>query len=209
MADPKSKRISGLGTRLWAPFPIFLGLDSLNLCLGLFKNAYTYLPAPPLVPATAALASSIVKDWGTSPSESEKFSTADLDPFESMLPWSLHSCAPVGDATFPKERSDRRSSRGSSSPSRPPTKRVRVEIDTGPLDELIPPVLDDPSRDVLYAYDDPPSPITFLPLSSHGIPHCPLNPLHLMFTPLSHRSRHKQRLPSRHSCRLYMPALPG
>jgi hypothetical protein len=192
--------------------PYFPVLYSPDLCLGRFKNAYTYLPAPPPVPTAVALASGIVKDWGTRPSESERFSTADLDPFESMSFCSLRPWPPVGDgdSTASKESRDRRWSQSSSSPSRPPTKRAKVEVETGPLDELIPPVLDDPSRDVvLYAYDDPPSPITFPPLSSHWIPHCPLDPPHWMFTLLSCRSRHKPHLLSRLSSRPCMPALPG
>jgi len=119
--------------------PYFSVLDSLDLCLGLFKNAYTYLPAPPPVPTAAVLTSSIAKEWGTHSPESEKFCTADLNPFESALFCSLRSHSPVGgNATVPRGGRDRRWSLGSSSPSRPPTKRAKVEVDTGPLDELIP-----------------------------------------------------------------------
>jgi hypothetical protein len=187
--------------------PVF---DSRDLCLGSLKNAFTYLPAPPPVPTAAALASGdSVKEWGTRPSESEEFCAADLDPFESMLSCSLRSYPPVGEPTVPKGGRDRRWSLGSSSPSRPPTKRVKVEVDTGSLDELIPLVLDDPFGDVVpYAYDEPPSPIMFPPLSSHRIPRRRLH--HLMnFTPLSCRFRHKPRVLSRLSSRPHMPALLG
>jgi hypothetical protein len=188
--------------------PVF---DSRDLCLGGFKNAFTYLPAPPPVPTAAALTSGghgSMKEWGTRPSESEESCVADLDPFESMMFCSLRPCPPVGEPTVSKGGRDRRWSLGSSSPSRPPTKRVKVEADTGPLDELIPPVLDDPSRDiVLHAYDGPPSPIMFPPLSTRRVPRWRLP--HLVFTLLSCRFRHKLRLLSRPSSRPHMPALPG
>jgi hypothetical protein len=207
VANAKGSR----NTRLWAHHsPYFPVLDSLELYLDPLKNAFTYLPAPPLVPTAAALTSGIIKEWGTYPSESENHSIVDLNPFESMLFGSLRSCTPVGDSTVPTGSRDRHWSLGSSSPSQPPTKRVRVrvEVDTGPLDELIPLVLDDPSRDVvLYAYDDLPSPTMFLPLSSHRTPRCPLP--HLISTLLSYRFRHKPRLLSRRSSRPGMPVSPG
>jgi hypothetical protein len=131
-------------------FSYFLVLDSLELCLGPFNNVFIYLPAPPLVPTATVLASSIAKEWGTRPSESEKFYIADLDPFENMS-FCPSRPSPVGNTSVPKGAHERRRSLGSSSSgssptrSRPSRKRVKVEVDTGPLDELIPPVLDDPS----------------------------------------------------------------
>jgi len=109
--------------------------------LGFLNNAFIYLPAPPLVPAAAALATCTTKEWDTHPSESEKFSTADLEPFGSTL---FGSCLPA----VPKESRNRLRS-SSPSPMRPPTKRKRVEEDMGPLDKLIPLVLD-PSRAMPY-----------------------------------------------------------
>jgi hypothetical protein len=70
-----------------------------------------------------------MEEWDTRPLESENFSTADLEPFGS---------SPLA---VPKEGRNRPWS-GSSSPRRPPTKRKKVEEDMGPLDELIPLVLD-------------------------------------------------------------------
>jgi len=194
--------------------PYFSVLDSLDPCTGLFKNAYTYLPAPPLVPTAAALTSSIAKGWGTPSSESEKFCTADLNPFESAL-FRLRSYSPVGgDAAVPRGGRDRRWSLGSSSPSRPPTKRAKVEVDTGPLDELIPLVLDDPSRAVLHMLTKVvhQSPIIFLRLStpSRRIPaHCrvPRSTATLHLLPC--RFRQGPRLPSRLCSRPRMPVLPG
>jgi hypothetical protein len=115
-----------------------------DLRLGFLNNAFIYLPAPPLVPAAAALATCTMKEWDTRPSGSEKFSIADLEPFGNTLFCSQHSCPPAA----PKEGRNRLWS-GSSSPTRPPTKRKRVEKDIGPLDELIPLVLD-PSRAMPY-----------------------------------------------------------
>ncbi|KAF8480013.1 hypothetical protein DFH94DRAFT_739716 [Russula ochroleuca] len=89
------------------------------------NNAFIYLPAPPLVPAAAALTTCTMEEWDTRPLESENFSTADLEPFGS---------SPLA---VPKEGRNRPWS-GSSSPRRPPTKRKKVEEDMGPLDELIP-----------------------------------------------------------------------
>ena len=189
-------------------------LGSLDPCIGFFKNAYTYLPAPPPVPTAAALTSSVPKEWGTRSSESEKFCTTDLDPFESRLLFSsLRSYPPAGgDPAVPRVSRDRRWSLGSSSPSRPPTKRAKVaEVDTGPLDELIPLVLDDPSRAVLHVLTKVPhqSPIMFLRLSTRRIPaHCRVP--RLTFTLLlSCRFRHRPRPPSRPCSRPCMPALPG
>ena len=108
--------------------------------LGYLNNEFTYLPTPPLVTAAAALATCTIKEWDTRPSESERFSTADLEPFENTLFCSQHSCPPA----VSKEGRNR----SGSSPRRPPTKRKKVEEDMGPLDELIPLVLD-PSRAVL------------------------------------------------------------
>ena len=204
---PNARELQDCGHRS----PVFSVLDSLNLGSGLFKNAYTYLPAPPLVPTAAALMSSIAKEWGTRSSESETFCTADLNPFESAL-FHLRSYSPVGgDATVPRGGRDRRWSLGSSSPSRPPTKRARVEVDTGPLDELIPLVLDDPSRAVLHMLTKVhQSPIMFLHPSTRRIPaHCRV-PRRLTATLLlSCRFRHRPRLPSRLYSRPCMPVLPG
>lgn len=60
-----------------------------------------------------------------------------------------------------------------------------------------------------YAYDDPPSPITFPLPSSQRISHlvCPL-PLLILALPL-YPFRHKPRLPPRQSSRPYIRALPG
>jgi hypothetical protein len=188
-------------------------LDSLDLCIGFFKNAYTYLPAPPPVPTAAAPTSSVVKEWGTRSSDSEKFCTTDLNPFESRLFCSLRSYPPVGgDPAVPRVSRDRRWSLGSSSPSRPPTKRAKVvEVDTGPLDELIPLVLDDPSRAVFHMLTKVPhqSPIMFLRPSTRRIPvHCRVPRLTFALL-LSCRFRHRPRLPSRPYSRPCMPVLAG
>jgi hypothetical protein len=84
-----------------------------------------------------------MKEWDIRPSVSEKFSTADLEPFKSALFYSQHSRPPA----VLKEGRNRRSS-SSSTPRQPPTKRKKVEEDMGPLDELIALVLD-PSRAML------------------------------------------------------------
>lgn len=102
-----------------------------NLRSGFLNNAFIYLPAP-LVPAADALVTGTMKEWDTHPSVSEKFSIADLEPFRSALFCSEHSRPPA----VLKEGRNRRPS-SSSTPSRPPTKRKKVEEDMGPLDELI------------------------------------------------------------------------
>jgi len=193
-------------------------LDSLDPCTGLFKNAYTYLPAPPLVPTAAALTSSIAKEWGTPSSESEKFCTADLNPFESAL-FRLRSYSPVGgDGAVPRGGRDRRWSLGSSSsPSRPPTKRAKVEVDTGPLDELIPLVLGDPSsRAVLHMLTKVlhQSPIMFPHLStpSRRIPahrRVPRSTAATLLLLSWCRFPRGPRLPSRLYSRPCMPVSPG
>ncbi|KAI9513476.1 hypothetical protein F5148DRAFT_1155943, partial [Russula earlei] len=108
------------------------------------KNAYMYFPAPPQVPVATALASdlnSTIEEWDTRPSESEKFSTAELALFESTLSCSLlpsHS-PPSGEpqTTAPNVNEDHnRTWPDVSSPSRPPAKRIK--LDMGPLGELIP-----------------------------------------------------------------------
>jgi len=125
--------------------PAFHSVVHQDLRLDFSNNAFVYLPAPPrvLVVTALELASGTVKEWDTRSPESEKFSTADLEPFRSMVFCSQFSWNPA----VPKESRSRRSP-GSSSPRRPPTKRKKVEEDIGPLDELIPLVLD-PSRAVL------------------------------------------------------------
>jgi hypothetical protein len=62
-----------------------------------------------------------------------------------------------------------------------------------------------------YAYDDPPSPITFPPLSSQRISRlvCPLPRLILALPSPLYPFRHKPRLPQRQSSRPYIRALPG
>jgi len=126
----------------------------------LLKNAYIYLPVPPPAPLAVALSlknKSTLKEWDTrSPlSESDKFSTADLEPFESTSFCSLLPHAndhPSGGPAIPNSSKQGRSRRsGTSSPSRPPAKRMRAaaELDTRPLGELIPLVLDS-SRAMLY-----------------------------------------------------------
>ncbi|KAI0301271.1 hypothetical protein BC826DRAFT_1183272, partial [Russula brevipes] len=125
---------AGCGTTGWrTPNP-----RELQECL--LKSAFIYLPPPPLVPAAAALVASTVKEWDAPPSESEQFSVVDLQPFESVsFCRPLRSCPPVGSpAVASKEGRDGRWL-GGSSPGRPPAKRTKVEVDTGPLDELIPP----------------------------------------------------------------------
>lgn len=82
-----------------------------------------------------------VKEWSTHPSESETLSTADLQPFESVLFCTPHPRPNVRNVAVPAGDLNRRWSVSSSS-SQPPTKRMKVEVDTGPLDELIPLVLD-------------------------------------------------------------------
>ncbi|KAH9064607.1 hypothetical protein EDB87DRAFT_1598339 [Lactarius vividus] len=91
------------------------------------RNAFTYVFPPPLAPTTADVPSSAVKEWDTRPSESEIFSIADLRPFESTLvsPPPGHPALPVHD----QELDDLPQS---------PKKRVKVNVDVGPLDELIP-----------------------------------------------------------------------
>jgi hypothetical protein len=124
----------------------------------------------------------------------------------------LRSHLPVGgDATIPRGGRDRRWSLGSSSPSRPPTKRAKVEVDTGPLDELIPLVLDDPSRAAFCMLTKVhQSPIMFLRLSTRRIPaHCRVPSLTTFTLLPSRRFRPRHQLPSRLSSRPRMPVLPG
>lgn len=84
-----------------------------------------------------------MKEWDTRPIVLEKLS-ADLEPFSSVSFCSQHPRPPA----VLKEGRNRCSS-GSFTPMRPPTKRKRVEEDVGPLDMLIPLVLD-PFRTLLY-----------------------------------------------------------
>ena len=119
----------------------FLVFNSLDPCLGFLRNAFTYLHPPPLILTTTGPAVDEVKEWGTHLSESETLSTADLQPFESVLFCSPHPRPNVRNVAVPAGNLNRRWSVSSSS-SQPPTKRMKVEVDTGPLDELIPLVLD-------------------------------------------------------------------
>ncbi|KAI0252849.1 hypothetical protein BJV78DRAFT_1199395 [Lactifluus subvellereus] len=102
---------------------------------GFLRNAFTYLHPPPLVLTTAGPTVDELKEWNTHPSESETYSTADLQPFESVPFCSPHPRPNVRNVAVPVEDRNRRWSVGS---SQPPTKRMKVEVDTGPLDELIP-----------------------------------------------------------------------
>ncbi|KAH9167077.1 hypothetical protein EDB89DRAFT_1999719 [Lactarius sanguifluus] len=90
------------------------------------RNAFTYVFPPPLAPTTADVPSSAVKEWNTRPSESEIFSIAGLRPFESTLvsPPPGHPAVLVHDQKLGDPQS--------------PKKRLKVNVDVGPLDELIP-----------------------------------------------------------------------
>ncbi|KAI9464004.1 hypothetical protein BJY52DRAFT_1184414 [Lactarius psammicola] len=94
------------------------------------RNAFTYVFSPPLASTTADVPSSAVKEWNTRPSESEICSTASLRPFESTL-----VSPPLGHPVVPVQ--DRYQHWLDDSPQ-PPKKRMKVNVDMGPLDELIP-----------------------------------------------------------------------
>ncbi|KAH8990768.1 hypothetical protein EDB92DRAFT_1863102 [Lactarius akahatsu] len=91
------------------------------------RNAFTYVFPPPLAPTTADVPSSAVKEWNTRPSESEIFSIAGLRPFES----TLVSLPPGNPAVLVHDQK-------LDDPPQSPKKRVKVNVDVGPLDELIP-----------------------------------------------------------------------
>jgi|SRR5712671_3774840 len=227
VADTKSERISRVCALLppFAPSCPTHQIDTMRATVvGLSKNAYIYLPVSPLVPVVVAFAlknKSTLKEWDTPLSESDKFSTTDLEPFESTSFCSLSPHAsdhPSGGPAVPNssEQGQSRSRRwsGSSSPSRPPAKRMRAAaLDMGPLGEFIPLVLLDPSRAMLYMLTTiHSSPITSRrpllspPIFSHR--HLPVRHLTLDLLLLC-RFRHRLRLLSRPSSRRLMPALPG
>ncbi|KAH9077677.1 hypothetical protein EDB83DRAFT_2285743 [Lactarius deliciosus] len=91
------------------------------------RNAFTYVFPPPLAPTTVDVPSNAVKEWNTRPSESEIFSIAGLRPFESTLvgPPPCHPAVPLHDQKL-------------DDPPQSPKKHVKVNVDVGPLDELIP-----------------------------------------------------------------------
>ncbi|KAH9974295.1 hypothetical protein BGW80DRAFT_1303237 [Lactifluus volemus] len=79
-------------------------------------------------------------EWNASASESEIFSTTDLQPFESFVFVSPHPGHNNRDVADPVEVEDRNRSWSVGS-AQPPAKRMKMpamELDTGPLDELIP-----------------------------------------------------------------------
>lgn len=99
------------------------------------RNAFTYVFPPPLASTTADVPPSAVKEWNTRPSESEIFSTNSLQPFESTLFNPLPSQPLIGQPAVPVQ--DRNQHR-LNDPPQPPKKRMKVNVDVGPLDELIP-----------------------------------------------------------------------
>jgi hypothetical protein len=137
-----------------------------SLFLGFLRNAFTYVFSPPLASTTADVPSSAVKEWNTRPSESEIFSTTNLQPFESTLvspppskPLIVHPAVPAQD----------RNQDWLDDPLQPPKKRMKVDV--GPLDELIPLVHDPSSARSHFAHDKPSSLITFPPLWTREL-HC-------------------------------------
>ena len=144
-----------------------------SLFLGFLRNPFTYVFSPPLASTKADVPSSAVKEWDTRPSESEIFSTAGLQPFESTLvspppqPSIGRPAAPVQD----------RNQAWLNDPPQPPKKRMKVDV--GPLDELIPLVHDPSSARSHLAHEKLSSLITFPPLWTREL-HS-LDPLHLIY----------------------------
>jgi hypothetical protein len=161
-----------------------------SLFLDLLRNAFTYVFPPPVASTTANVPFSAVKEWNTRPSDSEIFSTNSLQPFESTLSNPLPSQSLIGHPAVPAQD---RSQHQLDDPPRPPKKRMKVNVDVGPLDELIPLVHDPSSARSHLTHDDPSSPITFLPLSTHELHYLAL---HLISTLRSCPFHPKQRPPS-------------
>ncbi|KAI0299408.1 hypothetical protein B0F90DRAFT_1728484 [Multifurca ochricompacta] len=97
------------------------------------KNAFTYLFPPPLISNVTTLGSTPMKEWNTRPSGSETFSIAELHPFENTLVFFPRTGLSVG---IPAVLEDH-NRHGSICPSQPLSKCMKVEVDMGPLDELI------------------------------------------------------------------------
>ena len=170
--------------------PDFLNITS--LFLDFLGNAFTYVFPPPLASTTADVPSSAVKEWNTCPSESEIFSTRNLLPFESTLFNPLPSQPLIGQLVVPVQD---RNQHWLDDPPQSPRKRLKVNVDMGPLDELIPLVHDSPSARSHLTHNHPSSLTTFLPLPTNEL-HCLI--LHLIYTLLSWCLFHpRQRLPSK------------
>lgn len=167
-------------------------LNATSLFLGFLGNAFTYVFPPPLASTTADVSSCAVKEWNTCPSESEIFTTNNLQPFESTLFNPLPSQPLIGQPVVPVQD---RNQHWLDDPPQPPKKRVKVNVDVGPLDELIPLVHYPSSTRCHLTHDDPSSLTTFLPLLMHKL-HCLI--LHLIYIPRPLCLFHpRQRLPSR------------
>jgi hypothetical protein len=173
------------------------------LFLGFLRNAFTYMFPPPLASTKAGVPSGAVKEWNTRPSESEIFSTVSLQPFESTLFNPLPSQPLIGHPAFPVQD---RNQHQLDDPPQPPKKRMKVNIDVGPLDELIPLVHDPSSARSRLTHDDPSSLITFPPLTTHALHHLVL---HLMSILRPRPFHPKQRPPSMTCSRASMLGLLG
>jgi hypothetical protein len=167
------------------------------------RNAFTYMFPPPLASTKAGVPSGAVKEWNTRPSESEIFSTVSLQPFESTLFNPLPSQPLIGHPAFPVQD---RNQHQLDDPPQPPKKRMKVNIDVGPLDELIPLVHDPSSARSRLTHDDPSSLITFPPLTTHALHHLVL---HLMSILRPRPFHPKQRPPSTTCSRASMLGLLG
>lgn len=167
------------------------------------RNAFTYMFPPPLASTKAGVPSGAVKEWNTRPSESEIFSTVSLQPFESTLFNPLPSQPLIGHPAFPVQD---RNQHQLDDPPQPPKKRMKVNIDVGPLDELIPLVHDPSSARSRLTHDDPSSLITFPPLTTHALHHLVL---HLMSILRPRPFHPKQRPPSMTCSRASMLGLLG
>ena len=104
------------------------------LSLGYLRNAFIYSFPPPLASTTADVPSIAVKEWNTRPSESEIFHTIGLRPFESTLFNPPPSQPLIGPPVLPVQDQNQEDS------PQPPKKRLKINLDEGPIDELIPPV---------------------------------------------------------------------
>ena len=158
------------------------------LILGFLRNAFTYVFPPPIASTTANAPSSAVKEWNTRPSESEIFSTISLRPFESTL-FNPPPSPLIGHPAVPVQGQNQHLL---DDPPQHPKKRTKVNVDIGPLDELIPLVHNPSSARSHLTHNNPSSLITFLPLSTHEL-HCLI--LHLISILRSCLFHPRQRLP--------------
>jgi hypothetical protein len=136
----------------------FQVINAFDSHLAFLRNAFTYLHPPPLV-STAVSSPAAVREWNASPSESEIFSTADLQPFESAVFFSSHPGHDNRDVADPVEVEDHNRS-WLVGFAQPPAKRMKmpaIELDTGPLNKLIPLVYD-PSKPCSFCLRRPNKP---------------------------------------------------